>query len=43
MPAKDAGVVTAESVKIEKKGQHEVVFVLLRQPVLFKGQTKAFY
>lgn len=43
LPAKNAGVITADNVKIEKKGQNEVVFVLLRQPILFKGETKAFY
>jgi hypothetical protein len=30
-------------VLIEKKGKNEVVFVLLREPVSFKGKLKAFY
>lgn len=42
LPAKNAGVVTAENVKIEKKGEQEVVFVLLREPILFKGLSKSF-
>jgi hypothetical protein len=43
LPAKNAGVVTEEHVKIEKKGDQEVVFVLLREPMLFKGLSKNFY
>jgi len=43
LPAKDAGVLTAEDVKIDKKGKEEVVFVLLREPVSFDGITKYFY
>lgn len=43
LPAKNAGVMTEDKVKIDKKGEHEVVFVLLRQPVQFKGQTKSFF
>jgi hypothetical protein len=31
------------NVLIEKKGKNEVVFVLLREPVTFKGKLKAFY
>lgn len=42
LPAKNAGVLN-ENVKIEKKGVNEVVFVLLRQPILFKGVSKSFY
>jgi hypothetical protein len=42
-PAKNAGVITEENVKIDKKGPQEVVFVLLREPVLFKGLSKKFY
>ena len=41
LPAKNAGVIT-EDVKIDKKGLNEVVFVLLRQPVMFEGLTKNF-
>lgn len=43
LPAKNAGVMVQKQVKIEKRGQFEVVFVLLRQPVLFKGVHKTFY
>ena len=43
LPAKGAGVHTENNVAIEKKGKNEVVFVLLREPVLFKGKKKAFY
>lgn len=42
-PAKGAGVHTETNVPIEKKGKNEVVYVLLREPVLFKGKLKAFY
>ena len=42
MPAKNAGVLTQENVRIEKKGVHEVVFVLLRQPIQFQGTTKYY-
>lgn len=42
LPAKDKGVLTAPDVKIEKKGQNEAVFVLLKEPVCFKGKTKNF-
>ena len=43
MPAKGAGVHTELNILIEKKGKNEVVFVLLREPVAFKGKLKAFY
>jgi hypothetical protein len=43
LPAKGAGVHTELNVLIEKKGKNEVVFVLLREPVAFKGKLKAFY
>jgi hypothetical protein len=43
LPAKNAGVVTEENVKIEKKGEQEIVFVLLREPILFKGLSKSFF
>ncbi|MFN9909471.1 MAG: hypothetical protein ACK56F_25695 [bacterium] len=43
LPAKGAGVHTEMDVLIEKKGKNEVVFVLLREPVSFKGKLKAFY
>jgi hypothetical protein len=35
LPAKGAGVHTEQSVMIEKKGKNEVVFVLLKEPVVF--------
>lgn len=43
LPAKGAGVHTQNNVAIDKKGKNEVVYVLLREPVLFKGKLKAFY
>ena len=42
-PAAGAGVHTANNVTIEKKGQNEVVFVLLREPVTFSGSLKSYY
>ena len=42
LPAKNAGVISAHNVDIDKKGKNEVVFVLLREPVSFDGQTKCF-
>ena len=42
-PAAGAGVHTAENINIEKKGNNEVVFVLLRQPVKFQGQLKSYF
>lgn len=42
LPAKGAGVHTESNVLIEKKGKQEVVFVLLSEPVLFKGKLKAY-
>jgi hypothetical protein len=35
LPAKGAGVHTEQNVMIEKKGKNEVVFVLLKEPVVF--------
>lgn len=43
LPAKGAGVHTETNVLIDKKGKNEVVYVLLREPILFKGKLKAFY
>lgn len=43
LPAPNAGVLTELNVKIDKKGQNEVVFVLLREPVTFQGETQFFY
>lgn len=43
LPAKGAGVHTQKDVLIEKKGKNEVVFVLLKEPVLFKGKLKSYY
>jgi hypothetical protein len=43
LPAKGAGVHTEMNVPIEKKGKNEVVYVLLKEPILFKGKLKAFY
>jgi len=43
LPAKGSGVHSEENVAIEKKGKNEVVYVLLKEPVLFKGKLKAFY
>jgi len=43
LPAANAGVLTEMNVKIDKKGLNEVVFVLLREPVTFQGETLCFY
>ena len=43
LPAEGAGVHCAEDVTIDKKGKHEVVFVLLRQPISFKGFLKSYF
>lgn len=42
LPAAKAGVLTA-NITIKGKGSHEAVFVLLREPVKFKGVTKYYY
>lgn len=34
-PAKGAGVHSEQNVALEKKGKNEVVFVLLKEPVVF--------
>ena len=43
LPSKGHGVHTENNVVIDKKGKNEVVFVLLREPISFKGKLKAFY
>ena len=43
LPAEGAGVHSAENVDVHKKGKHEVVFVLLRQPISFKGFLKSYF
>ena len=42
-PAAGAGVHTANNITIDKKGQNEVVFVLLRDPITFSGFLKSYY
>ena len=42
-PAKGAGIHAAMDVQIEKKGQNEVVFVLLRETITFEGFLKSYY
>lgn len=42
-PAAGAGVHTATDVQIGNKGKHEVVYVLLREPICFDGYLKAYY
>ena len=43
LPANGAGVHTANNISIPKKGKNEVVFVLLRQPIVFEGRLKSYY
>ena len=42
-PAAGAGVHTANNITVEKKGQNEVIFVLLREPISFNGFLKSYY
>lgn len=42
IPSQGQGVHGESNVNIEKKGKNEVVYVLLREPVLFKGKLKAY-
>jgi len=40
LPAKDKGILTAEKIKVDKKGTvDEIVFVLLSKPIAFEGVT----
>ena len=44
LPAKGKGIEVARKVKVEGKGMvDEVVFVLLRDPVKFRGKSQAYY
>ena len=44
LPAKNCGTEVAKNVKISNKcTAEEIIFVLLREPVTFKGKTKAYY
>ena len=43
LPSKNAGVLVDTYTKIDKKTLDEVVFVLLREPIVFNGLTKCFY
>ena len=42
-PVAGKGVYKANNIAIDKKGQNEVVFVLLKYPISFNGFLKSYY
>lgn len=43
LPADNAGVVSCYDVAIDKQGDNDVIFVLLKQPIKFNGRTQNFF